>query len=145
MTLRRMRRPLLLTASLALVAAACESVEIAGSLGTAGVTRGQSASFLIGRWFRVETASAIGGTVTQTSWEFRADNTAIRTVTVRTAEGQVIETTQSELGWRAGRGVLTLQFGQPVLHTLSVPYSIDYGVQGTVLYLQGLAYLRVDQ
>ena len=145
MTLRRMRRPLLLTASLALVAAACESVEIAGSLGTGGLARGQSASFLVGKWFRVETEPTIGGTVTQTSWEFRIDGTAVRTVTVRTAQGQVLETTQSELGWRAGRGVLTLRFGQPILHTLSVPYSIEYGVQGTVLFLQGLPYLRVDQ
>lgn len=144
MTLRPMRRPLLLAASIALVAAGCESVEIAGSLGPGGVTRGQSQSFLIGRWFSVESAAGFGGTVTQTSWEFRVDGTALRTITVRTSQGQVLESTTSELGWRAGRGVLTLQFGQPTLHSISVPYSIDFGVNGTVLYLQGVAYLRAE-
>jgi hypothetical protein len=144
MALRTMRRQLLLTASIALVAAGCESVEITGSLGTGGLTRGQSASFLVGRWFRVESAAGFGGTVTQTSWEFRIDGTATRTVTVRAPEGEVLETTQSQLGWRAGRGVLTLAFDQPTLRTLSVPYAIEFGVQGTVLYLQGVPYLRVE-
>ncbi len=144
MTLRPMHRQMLLAASLALLAAGCESVEIAGSLGTGGVTRGQSESFLVGRWFSVDNGPGFGGTVTQTTWEFRADGTALRTITVRTREGQVIETSQSELGWRAGRGVLTLAFGQPTLHTLSVPYSIEYGVRATVLHLQGVAYLRAD-
>lgn len=144
MALRTMRQ-LLLTASMALAVAGCESVEIAGSLGTGGLTRGQNASFLIGRWFRVEGAAGFGGTVTHTSWEFRVDGTAIRTVTVRTPEGQVIESATSQLGWRAGRGVLTLSFDQPTPRALSVPYAIDYGVQGTVLYLQGVPYLRVDE
>ena len=61
---------------------------------------------------------------------------------MRTAQGQVIETTQSRLGWRAGRGLLTLEFGPPTLRTLRVPYSIAYGVEGTVLYIQGVPYLR---
>ena len=145
MALRTMRRQLLLTASIALAAAGCESVEIAGSLGTGGLARGQNAAFLVGRWFRVENGAGFGGTVTQTAWEFRVDGTAIRTLTVRTPEGQVLESTQSRLGWRAGRGVLTLTFEEPLLRSLSVPYSIDYGVQGTVLYLQGVPYLRVDE
>ena len=145
MALRTMHRQLLLTASIALAAAGCESVEIAGSLGTGGLTRGQSASFLVGRWFRVESGAGFGGTITQTSWEFRVDGTAIRTLTVRSPEGDVLESSQSQLGWRAGRGVLTLEFGPPTLRALSVPYSIEYGVQGTVLYLQGVPYLRVDQ
>ena len=145
MALRTMRRQLLLTASIALATLGCESVEIAGSLGTGGLTRGQNASFLVGRWFRVESEAGFGGTVTHTSWEFRVDGTAVRTVNVRSPEGDVLESSQSQLGWRAGRGVLTLTFDSPVPRALSVPYAIEYGVQGTVLYLQGVPYLRVDQ
>ena len=142
MTSRTMRRQTLLIASLALVAAGCERVDIAGSLGTGRVTAGQGTGSLIGRWFRVEGATGFGGTVTQTTWEFASDGTALRTITVRTAQGQVIETTQSRLGWRAGRGLLTLDFGPPTRRTLQVPYSIAYGVEGTVLYIQGVPYLR---
>ena len=147
MKLREMRRRMLLTASLplALVVAGCERVDFAASLGpSGGIVAGQGASSLVGRWFRVESGSGFGGTTTETSWEFAADGTAIRTITVRTPQGQVVETTKSQLGWSAGRGLLTLAFGPPTLHTLRVPYSISYGVDGTVLFIQGVPYLRVS-
>jgi hypothetical protein len=144
MKLRTMRRWMLLTASLALVAAGCERVDFAASLGPGGIVAGQSASSLVGRWFRVESGSGFGGTTTETSWEFAANGTAIRTITVRTPQGQTLETTKSQLGWSAGRGLLTLAFGPPTLHRLRVPYSISYGVDATVLFIQGVPYLRAS-
>jgi len=40
--------------------------------------------------------------------------------------------------------VLLIDLGAPSFRVLRVPFSITYGVEGTVLHLDGLRYLRVD-
>jgi len=143
--LRRTRRAVV-PAALALAALSCDDFEVAASLGTSngaiGVG-GQTASALIGRWLHAD-GGAVGGYTTETSWLFEEGGVATRTIVTRTALGEVVGVSETRVGWRAGVGVLLLDLGPPSFGVLRVPYSISYGVNGTVLLLDGISYLRLD-
>lgn len=107
---------------------------------------GQASGALVGRWVHVATdgqSSALGaGVLTETIYEFGADFTAIRTVRVRTAAGQVISTETSPAHWGTSGSQLSIEFGAPIFRTLRLAYFIRYGVDGTRLELDGLTFLR---
>jgi hypothetical protein len=146
---RRQPRRALVPAALALAllsAPACDDVDIAASLGAPGGTiaiGGQTASAVIGRWLHVEGAAADGYT-TETTWTFDAGGSARRTIVTRTVLGEVVAVSETLATWSAGAGVLLIDLGAPSFRVLRVPFSITYGVEGTVLHLDGLRYLRVD-
>jgi len=146
---RRASRRALVPAALALAilsATACDDVDIAASLGAPGGTiaiGGQTASALIGRWLHVEGSTANAYT-TETTWTFDAGGSARRTIVTRTVLGEVVAVSETRAGWHAGAGVVVIDLGTPSFRILRVPYSISYGVEGTVLNLDGVRYLRVD-
>ena len=149
MVSRARNRGTLLTAA-AWLALGCERVDFSASLGPRGIRAdgltGQTARALVGRWFSTASAPSGAGAdyTVETTWEFASDGTATRTVSVRTPVGQLIETGRTRAEWRAGAGALTLIFGPPSpLQILTVPYAIDYTIEGTILYLDGVAFLRV--
>jgi len=130
-----------------LSATACDDVEVAASLGAPRggtiASSGQTASALIGRWFHVD-GSTDNGYTTETTWTFEAGGSARRTVVTRTVLGEVVATSDTHAGWNAAAGVVLIDLGGPSFRTLRVPFSITYGVEGTVLHLDGVRYLRVD-
>ena len=141
---RRALGPALLALAV-LSAGACDKDALSASFGApAGGTTvsGQTASALIGRWIHVE-GSASDGYTTETTWAFDAGGTARRTVVTRTVLGEVVATGETQAEWNAGAGVLLINFGAPSFQFLRLPFSITYGVEGTVLNLNGVRYLRI--
>jgi hypothetical protein len=130
----------------ALSVTACDKEVLSASFGApAGGTTvsGQTASALIGRWIHVE-GSAADGYTTETTWAFDAGGAARRTVVTRTVLGEVVAVSETQAEWSAGAGVLLINLGAPSFRLLRVPFSISYGVEGTVLDLDGVRYLRVN-
>ena len=125
----------------------CDDVTVAASLGAprdgAIGLSGQTASAVIGSWIHVE-GSASDGYTTETTWTFDEGGSAQRRVVTRTVLGEVVAVSETLAGWNAGAGVLIIDLGAPSFRILRVPFSITYGVEGTVLHLDGVRYLRVD-
>jgi hypothetical protein len=131
-------------AAAVLSTAACGDANWAASFGPGGVQIGvstQPGNAVLGRWFRVD--GAPGTTSSETTWDFRSDGTASRTIVTRTANGDAIATGVQTFRWSAGAGVIVLDFGPPSFQVQRVPFSIDYGVNATVLTLDGVQYNRL--
>ena len=135
----------LLLALVAALPAACSDSSIFVSAGAPSAGAGQRADALVGRWFRAasaDPAAGAAGAIVQTTWDFASDGTAVRTIRLVTALGQVLETSRAVARWRAGGGVLVLDFGAPSFRVLRMTYTVDYGPNGTVLLLDGQRYLH---
>ena len=107
---------------------------------------GQASNALVGRWVHISTEGQsnthVPGFLTETVYEFNTDFSAIRTVRVRTAAGQVISTETAPARWGTSGNLLSIEFGAPFQRTMRVAYFIRYGVDGTRLELDGLTFLR---
>lgn len=132
--------------ALALLLAAC-SGDVAASLGPGGTFNGNAFALtpdaLIGQWTNITNDVRNVGLVTQTTWTFQSGGAATRTITTLTSLGSVLSTTSVQAKWTLGVGVLLLDFGAPSFIILRVPYTIQFGVQSTTLFLDGVPYQRI--
>jgi hypothetical protein len=121
--------------------AACAGVEVisgtAGApggsgggtlVGTGGGTGGGStSSALLGRWTRVILLIADDGQAheSRTTWEFRQDGSAIRTVTAWNLSQGVFDTVTSVAQWSTNGSQLTITYIAPATGTAIFSYSIS--------------------
>jgi hypothetical protein len=138
-------RALALTAVLATCAiqAACAGVEVisgtggapggsnggsmVGTGGGTGTGGGSASSALLGRWTRVLLVIADNGDAheSRTTWEFRQDGSAIRTVTAWNLSQGVFDTLTSVAQWTASGSQLTITYIAPITGTVAFAYSIN--------------------
>ena len=136
-------RTLVLSSVIAVCAvqAACAGVEVisgtAGAAGGSGGTMvggggtgaggGTAASPLLGRWTRVILVIADNGDAheSRTTWEFRQDGSAIRTVTAWNLSQGVFDTLTSVAQWSANGSQLTITYIAPATGTATFSYSIN--------------------
>ena len=161
---RRARLPALCLRTLALSAvlaacllqAACAGVEVisgtggapGGSGGTmvgtgvgSGTGGGSVSNALLGRWTRVILVIADNGDAheSRTTWEFRQDRSAIRTVTAWNLSQGVFDTITTVAQWTSSGSQLTITYITPVTGTATFSYSID----GDVLTIGPDQYARL--
>jgi len=138
-------RTVVLTAALAACAlqAACAGVEVisgtggapggsdggsmVGTGGGTGTGGGSASSALLGRWTRVLLVIADNGDAheSRTTWEFRQDGSAIRTVTAWNLSQGVFDTITSVAQWTASGSQLTITYIAPLTGTATFSYSIN--------------------
>ncbi len=134
---RPFRRSFALAAAVAaLVLADCSGVE--NLSGTAGTTRNgtggviagggsaQSAA-LVGQWTRAILVATPNGDLHQsrTTWEFRADQSAIRQVTAWNLSSGIYDTISSVAQWSTNGSSLTIVYIAGSTGTLTLPWSVS--------------------
>jgi hypothetical protein len=117
--------------------AACAGVEVISGTGGAlggsnggtmvGTGGGSTSSALLGRWTRVILLIADDGQAheSRTTWEFRQDGSAIRTVTAWNLSQGVFDTLTSVAQWSANGSQLTITYIAPATGTATFSYSIN--------------------
>ena len=121
--------------------AACAGVEVisgtGGALGGsdggtmvgtgAGSGGGSTSSAILGRWTRVILLIADDGQAheSRTTWEFRQDGSAIRTVTAWNLSQGVFDTLTSVAQWSTNGSQLTITYIAPATGTATFSYSIN--------------------
>jgi len=121
--------------------AACAGVEVisgtGGALGGsdggtmvgtgAGSGGGSTSSAILGRWTRVILLIADDGQAheSRTTWEFRQDGSAIRTVTAWNLSQGVFDTLTSVAQWSTNGSQLTVTYIAPATGTATFSYSIN--------------------
>lgn len=131
---------LIALAALVVSAASCEGVEVlppegSGSttggtlVGTGGTTgSGTSASSaLLGAWTRAILLADASGDVheSRTTWEFRQDGSAIRTVLAWNLSQGFYDTVVTVAQWRVSGAQLTLTYVAPATGTASFAYAVN--------------------
>lgn len=113
--------------------------QVASIGGDSGPIAGSSS--LVGTWrntfFFVDPVGA--SNATQTTWQFNADGTAVRSTVTQNFTLGVSDTTFVTARWRATANVVIIDFLSPSPGTIELLYSI----QGNQLILAGQTYLRV--
>ena len=97
-------------------------------VGTGGGTGGGSTSSpLLGRWTRVILLIADDGQAheSRTTWEFRQDGSAIRTVTAWNLSQGVFDTLTSVAQWSTNGSQLTITYIAPATGTATFSYAIN--------------------
>lgn len=152
----RLTRPLALVAALTSFAlAGCAGIETipgpdstlvgtGGTGGTGGVIGtggGSQSSALLGQWTRVVYVQTPDGDIHQsrTTWEFRADGSAIRAVTAWNWTEGLYDTVSSVAQWSTSGSTITIVYIAGSSGTLSLAWRID----GDVLTLGPDQFARV--
>jgi ABC-type glycerol-3-phosphate transport system substrate-binding protein len=143
-SIRAMAASALLAA--ALVAAGCGGSGPVGPPGQTAAIDGSASgpgvsTSLVGTWrntfFFIDPVGA--SNASQTTWQFNADGTAVRTTVTQNFTLGVSDTTFVTARWRATANVVIIDFLSPTPGTIELLYS----VQGNQLILAGQTYLRV--
>lgn len=138
---------LALCASL-LAASACAGVEnLSGTTATTGTGTGgllgggTQTNVLLGRWTRAILLQAPDGVIheSRTTWEFRADHSAIRNVTAWNWTDGYYDTLSSVAQWTTSGSNITLVYIAGSTGTLTLDYRID----GDVLTMGPDQYARL--
>ena len=138
---------LALCASL-LAASACAGIEnLSGTTATAGTGTGgllgggTQTNVLLGRWTRAILLQAPDGVIheSRTTWEFRADHSAIRNVTAWNWTDGFYDTLSSVAQWTTSGSSITLVYIAGSTGTLTLDYRID----GDVLTMGPDQYARL--
>lgn len=130
-------------AALTLALVACDGGDLSVSTGprafsTRGGSGGSQPTVLVGRWQRTIIFNANGDThSSETTWEFRSDGIAMRTVVARNLSQGFSDVTFSSGTWRANGRTLTITF------TSQGTVSFDFSVFGNVLTLNGQDFVRI--
>lgn len=95
--------------------------------GTGGGGTGSTSSVILGRWTRAILFSDDAGNVheSRTTWEFRQDGSAIRTVTAWNVTSGVYDTLVSVAQWRTSGSTLTITYLTPTTGTVSFSWRVD--------------------
>jgi hypothetical protein len=98
-----------------------------GTGGGSGAGGGSTSGALLGRWTRVILVIADNGDAheSRTTWEFRQDGSAIRTVTAWNLSQGVFDTLTSVAQWSASGSQLTITYIAPATGTATFSYSIN--------------------
>jgi hypothetical protein len=112
-----------------------------GTSGGSGTGGGSASTALLGRWTRVILLVADNGDAheSRTTWEFRQDGSAIRTVTAWNLSQGVFDTITSVAQWSTSGSQLTITYIAPTTGTAAFSYSIN----GDVLTIGPDQYARV--
>ncbi|MFN2399084.1 MAG: hypothetical protein ABR543_10675 [Gemmatimonadaceae bacterium] len=96
---------------------------------------------LVGRWSRILFFTDAAGAVhaSETVWEFRADGTAARTVTVNNLSEGFFDTVTAHAFWSVNGTTVTVTFTPP--DSGSVQFS--FRIEGSILTLDGRDFRRV--
>ena len=118
-----------------LAASACAGVEnLSGTTATLGTGSGgilsgggTQSNALLGRWTRAILLQAPGGVIheSRTTWEFRADHSAIRNVTAWNWTDGFYDTLSSVAQWTTSGSNITLVYIAGTSGTLTLDYRID--------------------
>ena len=98
-----------------------------GTGGGTGAGGGSASSALLGQWTRVILVIADNGEAheSRTTWEFRQDGSAIRTVTAWNLSQGVFDTITSVAQWSTSGSQLTITYIAPITGTVAFAYSIN--------------------
>lgn len=110
--------------------------------GSGGGGTGSTSSAILGRWTRAILFSDDAGNVheSRTTWEFRQDGSAIRTVTAWNITSGVYDTLVSVAQWRTAGSTLTITYLTPTTGTASFPWRVD----GTRLTIGADEFTRIS-
>lgn len=110
--------------------------------GTGGGGSGSTSSAIVGRWTRAILFSDDAGNVheSRTTWEFRQDGSAIRTVTAWNVTSGVYDTLVSVAQWRTAGSTLTITYITPTTGSASFPWRVD----GTRLTIGADEFTRIS-
>ena len=100
---------------------------LVGTGAGSGTGGGSTSSALLGRWTRVILLIADDGQAheSRTTWEFRQDGSAIRSVTAWNLSQGVFDTITSVAQWSANGSQLTITYIAPSTGTATFSYSIN--------------------
>lgn len=109
---------------------------------TGGGGTGSTSSAILGRWTRAILFSDDAGNVheSRTTWEFRQDGSAIRTVTAWNITSGVHDTLVSVAQWRTSGSTLTITYLTPTTGTASFSWRVD----GTRLTIGADEFTRIS-
>lgn len=111
-------------------------------MGTGTGGSGSTASAILGRWTRAILFSDDAGNIheSRTTWEFRQDGSAIRTVTAWNITSGVYDTIVTVAQWRTSGSMLTITYLTPTTGTASFSWRVD----GTRLTIGADQYTRIS-
>ena len=112
-----------------------------GVIGTGGSGGGAHASAMLGQWTRALLIEDASGEIheSRTSWEFRADGSAIRNVTAWNWTTGIYDTVGSVAQWTTNGATITITYIAGTTGTLT----LDWRVDGDVLTLGPDQFARV--
>lgn len=122
----------------AVLASACPGIEVVapsqapGSRGSGtgtgtGAGGSTTSSAIVGRWTRAVVFSDDAGNIheSRTTWEFRRDGSAIRTVTAWNVTSGVYDVLTAVAQWRTSGSTLTITWIAPASGSATFPWRVD--------------------
>lgn len=118
---------------------------VGGGTGVAGGGGSQALAPFLGRWWRYLLFSSGGAARTsETTWDFRADGTATRTLVTTNVTDGLVEVLVWNARWRQLGTEVEITYTSPVRGTVRFRWSIERGGSNDVLYLDDTWFQRIQ-